>query len=113
LQLSDIPRAKSAKGIEFRKLFLLFFVFSFENVGKGVSLTLKQPPSIPSFQHGGLESRSTWMSPEASLRTWMPAIHAGMTSVGFSSSVDERKLMNHFVVKNFLRALRGELFLTT
>jgi hypothetical protein len=39
----------------------------------------KQNPSITSFQHGALESRLTWMSPEASLRTWMPAIHAGMT----------------------------------
>jgi hypothetical protein len=23
--------------------------------------------------------RFTWMSPDASLRTWMPAVHAGMT----------------------------------
>jgi hypothetical protein len=30
----------------------------------------------------------------------MPAIHAGMTNSGFSSFVPERKLMNHFVVKN-------------
>ena len=34
---------------------------------------------ITSFQHGVLESRSTWTSPEASMRTWMPAVHAGMT----------------------------------
>jgi hypothetical protein len=39
----------------------------------------KQNPSIASFQHGMLESRLTWMSPEASLRIVMPAIHAGMT----------------------------------
>jgi hypothetical protein len=38
-------------------------------------------PSVASFQHGGLESRLTWMSPEASLRNWMPAIHAGMTMI--------------------------------
>src|SRR5215467_6020990 len=68
---------------------------SFENVAKGVSLILKQGHSIASFQHGVLESRSTWMSPEASLRIWMPAIHAGMTNAGFSCSVGERNLMNH------------------
>jgi hypothetical protein len=51
------------------------------------------------------------------LRAWMPAIHAGMTEAAdgqklrrtvavawweippFSSSVGERKLMNHFVVR--------------
>jgi len=33
------------------------------------------------------------------MQTWMPAIHAGMTNAAFSSSVDERKLMKHFVVK--------------
>jgi hypothetical protein len=38
------------------------------------------------------------MSPEASLRTWVPAIHAGMTKLCISSSADERKIMNHFVV---------------
>jgi hypothetical protein len=32
-----------------------------------------------SFRHGGLEPRFTWMSSDASLRTWMPAVHAGMT----------------------------------
>jgi|GEM_PF-2495753 len=38
---------------------------------------------------------------EASMHTWMPAIHAGMTSSGLSSSVGERKLMNHFVLGQF------------
>jgi len=33
------------------------------------------------------------------LRTWMLAIHAGMTASDFSLSVGERKLMNHFVVR--------------
>src|SRR5262245_42975720 len=47
--------------------------------------------------HGVLESRLTWMSPEASLRAWMPAIHAGMTASDFSLSMGECKLMNHFV----------------
>jgi hypothetical protein len=36
-------------------------------------------PSISSFQHGVLEPRLTWMSADASLLAWMPAIHAGMT----------------------------------
>jgi hypothetical protein len=39
----------------------------------------QQKAQFPSFQHGALESRSTWMSPDASLRAWMPAIHAGIT----------------------------------
>jgi hypothetical protein len=41
----------------------------------------KSNPSIASFQHGMLESRLTWMSQEASLRNWMPAIHARMTMI--------------------------------
>src|ERR1700720_2267162 len=36
---------------------------------------------IVSFQHGVLESRLTWTSPEASLRTRMPAIRARMTKI--------------------------------
>jgi hypothetical protein len=43
------------------------------------------------------------MSPEASLRAWMPAIHAGMTNSEFSSSVSDRKIMNYFVVNYFLQ----------
>ena len=35
--------------------------------------------SISSFRHGVPEPRLTWMCPDASLRTWMPAVHAGMT----------------------------------
>src|SRR5713226_1343564 len=52
------------------------------------------------------------MFPEASLRTWMPAIHAGMTNSAFSFSVGERKLMNHFVVKFpvWLRLRRARSF---
>jgi hypothetical protein len=38
------------------------------------------------------------MSPEVSSRTWMPAVHAGMTKSVFSLSVGERKIMNHCVV---------------
>jgi hypothetical protein len=53
---------------------------------------------IASFQHGALESRLTWMSPETSLRIWMPAIHAGMTKLAFSFSVGGRKSMEHFIV---------------
>jgi len=39
------------------------------------------------------------MFPEASLRIWMPAIHAGMTRSVFSFSAGERNLMTHFVVQ--------------
>ena len=35
------------------------------------------------------------------LRTWVPAIHAGMTSSAFLCSAGERKIMNHFVVTPF------------
>ena len=44
------------------------FASSFENMGRMGLGHFKQNPSIPSFQHGALESRLTWMSPEASLR---------------------------------------------
>jgi hypothetical protein len=42
------------------------------------------------------------MSPNTILRTWMPAIHAGMTDAAnprdmpISSSVGARKILNHF-----------------
>src|SRR5437667_144275 len=45
----------------------------------GIPKCTKAKLSTSSFQHGVLESRLTWTSPEASLRIWMPAIHAGMT----------------------------------
>jgi len=70
---------------------------SFENVAKGVSLILKQGPLncvIPAWSVG---IQLTWMFPEASLRAWMPVIHAGMTESAFSFSMGERKLMNDFV----------------
>ena len=54
---------------------------SFENTGRRGLGQFKQNPSIPSFQHGVLESRLTWMSREVSMRTWIPAIHAGMTKI--------------------------------
>ena len=60
--------------------FVIFVPF-FENTGRRGLGQFKQNPSITSFQHGVLESRLTWMFPEASLRTWMPAIHAGMTKL--------------------------------
>ena len=31
-------------------------------------------------------------------RTWMPAIHAGMTVMSISCFVGERRIMDHFVV---------------
>jgi hypothetical protein len=58
----------------------VIFVSFFENKGRRGFSQLKQLP-IGSFQHGVLESRLTWMFPQASLRTWMPAIHAGMTKI--------------------------------
>jgi hypothetical protein len=36
----------------------------------------------------------------ASLRGWMPAIHAGMTESAFSFSTGERTLMKHFVLRS-------------
>ena len=36
--------------------------------GGGASISLKQNLSIASFQHGVLESRPTWMFPDASLQ---------------------------------------------
>ena len=59
----------------------LSFATSFENTGRKGLGQFKQNPSIASFQHGVLESRLTWMFPAASMRTWMPAIHAGMTKI--------------------------------
>ena len=53
----------------------------FENTGRRGFGQFKQNPSILSFQHGMLESRFTWMCPDASLRIWMPALHAGMTKI--------------------------------
>jgi hypothetical protein len=55
------------------------------------------PSRAHSFQHGALESRLTWMSPEASLRTWMPAIHAGMTKICIFHVLWPSVIMNHFV----------------
>jgi hypothetical protein len=63
-----------------RRDFSMGSLISFENKGRSGLRQLKRPP-IGSFQHGVLESRLTWMFPEASLRTWMPAIHAGMTKI--------------------------------
>ena len=57
------------------------FVRSFENTGWRGYGHFKQNASIASFQHGVLEARLTGMSPEASLRAWMPAMHAGMTMI--------------------------------
>ena len=56
------------------------FVSSFENTERRGLGQFKQNSSSVSFQHGVLESRLTWMFTEASSRTWMPAIHAGMTN---------------------------------
>ena len=63
--------------------YFVAFVISFENTAWRGLGQFKQNPSIASFQHGVLESRLTRMFPEASLRTWMPAIHAGMTNLHF------------------------------
>jgi hypothetical protein len=36
--------------------------------------------------------------PDASLRVWMPAIHAGMTATLFPCFLGEREIMNPFVM---------------
>jgi hypothetical protein len=56
-------------------------VHSLENTESRGLDQFKQNPSIASFQHGVLESSLIWMSPEASVRAWMPAIYAGMTKI--------------------------------
>ena len=43
------------------------------------------------------------------LRTWMPAIRAGMTKSGFSSFPCERKLINHFVVSPTVGSVKEKL----
>jgi hypothetical protein len=49
----------------------------FENTARRGLGHFKQNPSIPSFQHGVLESRLTWMSPEhpANLDAGNPCRH--------------------------------------
>jgi hypothetical protein len=74
--------------------------------GGGAPVSLKQNPSMASFQHGVLESRLTWTFPDASVQIWMPAIHAGMTKICIFMFYGERKVMNNFVVKNFV-SVRG------
>ena len=39
------------------------------------------------------------------IRTWMPAIHAGMTKNSILCSVDERKIMTHFAAYFMLDSL--------
>jgi hypothetical protein len=41
------------------------------------------------------------MFPGASLRTWMPAIRAGMTRITIFMFCGERKIMNHFLDESF------------
>jgi hypothetical protein len=53
--------------------------------------------SIASFQHGLLESRPTWTSPD-DRANWMPANHAGTTELSIFMFCSDRKIMNHFVV---------------
>src|SRR5262249_42018928 len=57
----------------------MFFVSSFENTGRMASVGSSRTPSSTSFRHGVLEPRFTWTFPEASLRIWMLAVHAGIT----------------------------------
>jgi hypothetical protein len=59
----------------------LYSTISLENTRGGGSRSVLVRLLDSSFQHGVLESRLTWMSSEASLRTWVPAIHAGMTTI--------------------------------
>jgi hypothetical protein len=55
---------------------LLFGVRLFATL---VLVNFSEYSSMSSFRHGVPEPRFTWMSADASLRTWMPAVHAGMT----------------------------------
>src|SRR5215470_5423789 len=48
--------------------------------------------------------RVTWTSSEASLRTWIPAIHAGMTKFEFFILLGECRIMKHFVVKKYFHS---------
>jgi hypothetical protein len=82
------------------------FVFSFENMAGGGLYRFEQTLSIASFQHGALGSRVDMDVSGRIPRTWMPAIHAGMTEIRISPSAAERKLMNHFVAK-FLTGSRA------
>jgi hypothetical protein len=45
------------------------------------------------------------MFPAASLRTWMRAIHVVMTKFAFSFSAGERKIREHFVMKQICENL--------
>src|SRR5262249_48884461 len=56
-------------------------IHHFENTDPRASLGSSKSLPIASFQHGVLESSLTWMSPKASLQSWMPAIHGGMTKI--------------------------------
>jgi hypothetical protein len=66
---------------------------SFENTGGRSLGHFKQNPSIASFQHGMLESSSTWTSPKHPANP----IHAGMTKICIFMSAGERTLMSRFV----------------
>jgi len=56
-----------------------------------------EPPQLRHSSMECLQSRFTWTFPEASLRIWMPAIHARMTKSAFSFSLGERRIVTYFV----------------
>ena len=55
--------------------------------------------SSASFQHGVVESRLTWMSPEASLPTLDAGYPCRHDELSFSFSAAEHKITNHFVFR--------------
>jgi hypothetical protein len=95
------------------------FVPPLNNMALEVPRSVQADPSISSFQHGVLEPRLTWMSPDAScgpgcrrsiaagrmlLTAKMPSTLAlaWKDAALFSCSAGEAKLMNHFVANRFL-----------
>jgi hypothetical protein len=60
----------------------------------GLSRTVQ--PVIPAWSAGIQANMDVF--PDASLRVWMPAIHAGMTATVFPCFLGEREIMHHFVV---------------
>jgi hypothetical protein len=67
-------------------------------VGVSVNLSRTLDRVIPAWSAG---IQADMDVSERILRTWIPAIHAGMTKSSFSFSVGDRKIMNHFVVVCF------------
>jgi hypothetical protein len=93
------PEERTTEGILKTISSFVLFVCSFENTGRRGLDQFKAEPLDWSFPHGVLESRLTWMFSGrvlANLDAGYPCRHERRSV--FSCSVDERKIMNHFVV---------------